>query len=515
MTITLGPVQFIGHQGTFIEKIRTHRLTPSNTLPMLKNHIGSTHPYPSVQARRKPPRFDSAPRARNRELKDRFIVHFNQDKSGNPRAAKVEANARVSALAHEVDPKNCFHLDHRIVQDNAFGAHPRTNSLSSLTLDDRLDVHGVFDGTLFDGASAGQLAEKLKGMGLTRVGVMEVTGGPVGRGDFLEHLRDELAVRGIEVGYLSGPKVYSSGTRFARDGNRNVTFDPKTQQRRLLGYTTHGVAERDLESAASHRHGPAQRAGHKLLSLVGLRTDERKATEFVESVRSRPTKTRPDPFDKMFTSYEMTANDKTARVSVENDVQKESARDPLATGLHHVLAKNPGLKRSMEQLKDDRWTIKYGNKTSVSQDLKTIVLDINAPADALRTLRVRLQDVKLSNDRPLTAVAVERAHRHMMSQDVDGRYASACYDLRDGGFDRGDGWYSALARYIEHPGNRPEGLAAFDPRTPDDPVILTAYLKMKPELDEVAPNARHPLELQPFIAELIGWKVRHEGFVPA
>ncbi|WP_434634621.1 hypothetical protein [Chromobacterium sp. CV08] len=123
---------------------------------------------------------------------------------------------------------------HGIPQENVFGElsatrptsllnPPQSNTLSQLTLNDRLDipVHGSITGPSDPGDlgvgrpqhfSPKQLAEKLQSYGLKQVGVLRIDSCNVGDGDYLVRLKKELDKLNIKVGYLSAPNGYLQAT---------------------------------------------------------------------------------------------------------------------------------------------------------------------------------------------------------------------------------------------------------------------------------------------------------------
>jgi len=81
-----------------------------------------------------------------------------------------------------------------------------TGPLSGLGLHSRLDLHGHGSVGRFEHMSPEMLAKKLYDSGLHKVGVLKVQACHVGTKDYLPRLKDAMAARGMEVGYLSGFK---------------------------------------------------------------------------------------------------------------------------------------------------------------------------------------------------------------------------------------------------------------------------------------------------------------------
>jgi hypothetical protein len=81
----------------------------------------------------------------------------------------------------------------------------QSDTLSSLTLEDRLDLHGHGSTKSFEGLTANQLADRLYAAGLRQVGTIKFLSCNIGKKDYLNDLRRELAIKGIEFGYVSGP----------------------------------------------------------------------------------------------------------------------------------------------------------------------------------------------------------------------------------------------------------------------------------------------------------------------
>lgn len=139
----------------------------------------------------------------------RFILQIGS--SGGEKWKQFETYAKSSMAKHHIPEENVFG-ELNDLRGSTLLQKPLANTLSSLTLNDRLDlpVHGSSNGPsdVGVGISAKQLAKKLSGYGLKKVGVIRLDSCNVGDGFYLVELKKALHAEGIEFGYLSAPNGY-------------------------------------------------------------------------------------------------------------------------------------------------------------------------------------------------------------------------------------------------------------------------------------------------------------------
>ena len=131
----------------------------------------------------------------------RYTISNIGDEVVDPREKTIERGHKIQAHQYKVPLENQFKLS-----SNNSNFEFRGNSLSKVTLQDRIDIHGHGGKDNFGGMKPKAMANYLESVGLKKVGVLKFSACNVGKGNFLNELGKELASKGIEVGYLSGPK---------------------------------------------------------------------------------------------------------------------------------------------------------------------------------------------------------------------------------------------------------------------------------------------------------------------
>jgi hypothetical protein len=184
------------HFNRSVESIETtgHR-HPTSPASSSRNTAGGP---PSLRSRnskpgRQPPR--SAPGLL--DAKQRCLVSSHEDKT-------IHRTTKVLAIAHKLSDDKVFNM--RADDKPSHGSPLRSDALASLTMAGRLDLDGHGSNTSFAGLNAKATADMLVNAGLKRVGVVKFYGCGKGDPSFLAAVKDRLAEKDVEVGYLAGFK---------------------------------------------------------------------------------------------------------------------------------------------------------------------------------------------------------------------------------------------------------------------------------------------------------------------
>jgi hypothetical protein len=126
----------------------------------------------------------------------------------------IRRGAKCNATHRRVPTEHRYTLDNSGNPKN-FGSVLGDNTpLSSLTIRDRIDLHGHGSTESFENFTPSALAEFLINKGLTNIGVIKIQSCDAGKKNFLIDLKNHLIYDGVNVGYLSGPKSGLSDMRF-------------------------------------------------------------------------------------------------------------------------------------------------------------------------------------------------------------------------------------------------------------------------------------------------------------
>lgn len=129
---------------------------------------------------------------------DRYVAS-----SSNERA--IRDSAASNAIHRKVPQDNRFTTG-SAHKGKSFATFWNGETLTALTKTSRLDLHGHGNISGFSNySSAAELAQHLQMAGLKEVGVLKLQACDVGKGDYLQQLKNELTNRGIKVGYISAP----------------------------------------------------------------------------------------------------------------------------------------------------------------------------------------------------------------------------------------------------------------------------------------------------------------------
>jgi len=150
------------------------------------------------------------------ETGQRYIFQIGD--TGGEKWQLFDEYARSSMRNHDI-PLNHVFGEMRGLRPDSFVQKPKINTLSGLTLNDRLDipVHGSITGPADSGVrnlasyqsfSPAQLVQKLQSYGLKEVGILRIDSCHVGAGFYLPEVKRMLDRAGIKVGYLSAPNGY-------------------------------------------------------------------------------------------------------------------------------------------------------------------------------------------------------------------------------------------------------------------------------------------------------------------
>lgn len=120
----------------------------------------------------------------------------------------IDPQVAHAQIKHGVRDKNVISL---ALNDNILKVNtPQTHPLSKLELTDRLDFEAHGTETEAGGLSPSKMAELLQGLGLKKVGVINLGACNAGTANYLPELAQELHQRGIEFGWLAGTKGYAA-----------------------------------------------------------------------------------------------------------------------------------------------------------------------------------------------------------------------------------------------------------------------------------------------------------------
>ncbi|MQA40745.1 hypothetical protein [Rugamonas aquatica] len=208
----------------------------------LASHRSPAHPEPMEHCTR-------YPYWKGSDRTVMFVNHQKQDQF-------IIDGVRVHQVYREVPDANVYDLLN--IED---GQQP----LLALTLASRLELTGHGNIDHFEGSSAEELAQRLYDCGLRAVGVLKINACNAGKDIYLEDLRNELVLKGVQIGYVSGPRGSQSDIRQVGNvGKRRFVYGPLLFMPKIVGRVPEYFALRVVRGNANiafpgTRYVPAQK----------------------------------------------------------------------------------------------------------------------------------------------------------------------------------------------------------------------------------------------------------------
>lgn len=230
---------------------------------------------------------------------------------------------------------------------------------------------------------------------------------------------------------------------------------PPAIRKRIHSETGPSLMKLKREAGWQAAETPAQKIKSKVLSTVNPGDAEpKRMARFVEHViNDMYTDIKRDRFDASYQTHSAKIHGVKVRLSVGKDANGDVHIHAFAT----AFKKNPALVQSCKELKDNGWTLRFGNTSSLNPAAKTVTVHPADPQTAVQSLWTHLQSVTFDDGTRPSAVTVERAASFLRNNDPTGseRYPRGMFRLLHNPlmqrYGKGDGVYNAVSRMLLDP----------------------------------------------------------------
>jgi hypothetical protein len=258
-----------------------------------------------------------------------------------------------------------------------------------------------------------------------------------------------------------------------------------------------------------------ERIAHWMDKASGNRTDADKKSDFVAHVMANFSKAEDDPIDPTLRHYSATINKRDVVLTVGRDSEGQVDR---VYAFQNALNKTPVLKRNLAELRNQGWTIGYGERTRFDADARTVAIGPQDPRRAIESLVTALSNFVDPVDHEKMVEYVDILHEYFRDFDSTGAYNAFTRGTLAAHQQADDGFYNAVKRWLIE-GIPPEKLSEEIPgMTLGDAITISLYRNMFTALnaalrgnDEEKKKIVEPLAT--LIDKALDKLERHEGTV--